>query len=78
MNARDGVRELLQAQMSGIFKEVIKQAISRAAADLELAGSESARLEEIFATEAAYPLEIDRQALHSFQQDIRAAGRREA
>jgi len=72
MNARDGVRELLQAQMSGIFKEVIKQAISRAAADLELAGSESARLEEIFATEAAYPLEIDRQALHSFQQDIRS------
>ena len=72
MNARDGVRELLQAQMSGIFKEVIKQALSRAAADLELAGSESARLEEIFATEAAYPLEIDRQALHSFQQDIRS------
>jgi dsDNA-specific endonuclease/ATPase MutS2 len=72
MNARDGVRELLQAQMSGIFKEVIKQAISRAAAELELAGSESARLEEIFATEAVYPLEIDRQALHSFQQDIRS------
>jgi len=72
MNARDGVRELLQAQMSGVFKEVIKQAISRAAADLELAGSESARLEEIFAAEAAYPLEIDRQALHSFQQDIRS------
>ena len=72
MNARDGVRELLQAQMSGIFKEVIKQALSRAAAELELAGSESARLEEIFATEAVYPLEIDRQALHSFQQDIRS------
>ena len=72
MNARDGVRELLQAQMSGVFKEVIKQAISRAAADLELAGSESARLEEIFVAEAAYPLEMDRQALHSFQQDIRS------
>ncbi len=72
MNAIDGVRELLQAQMSGIFKEVIKQALSRAAAELELAGSESARLEEIFATEAVYPLEIERQALHSFQQDIRS------
>ena len=72
MRARDGVRELLQAQMRGIFKEVIKQALSRAAAELELAGSESARLEEIFAGEAAYPLEIDRQALHSFQQDIRS------
>ena len=72
MRARDGVRELLQAQMRGIFKEVIKQALSRATAELELAGSESARLEEIFAGEAAYPLEIDRQALHSFQQDIRS------
>ncbi len=72
MRAGDGVRELLQAQMSGISKEVIKQAISRAAADLQLAGSEPARLEEILAVEAAYPLEIDRQALHSFQQDIRS------
>ena len=72
MSAADGVRELLQAQMRGAFKEVLKEALSRAAAELELAGSESARLEEILAGEAAYPLEIDRQALHSLQQEIRS------
>ncbi|MBP7071648.1 MAG: DNA mismatch repair protein MutS [Methanothrix sp.] len=72
MRAGDGVRELLQAQMRGIFKEVVKQALARAAAELELAGSESVRLEEIFPSEAAYPLEIDRQALHSFQQEVRS------
>ena len=72
MRAGDGLRELLQAQMRGAFKEVLKEAISRAGSELELAGSEPARLEEIFAGEAAYPLEINRQALHSFQQELRS------
>jgi len=72
MSAADGVRELLQAQMRGAFKEVLKEALSRAAAELELAGSESARLEEILAGETAYPMQIDRQALHTLQQEIRS------
>jgi len=75
MSRGEGVRELLEAQMRDVFAEVLHKARARAAAELELAGAEAARLEEIFPSAVSYPLELDRQALHSFEQDI--AGRRE-
>ncbi|HNX08976.1 MAG TPA: DNA mismatch repair protein MutS [Methanothrix sp.] len=71
MSRGDGVREILEIQLKGIFSEVLREAKARAIKELELAGAEAAWLEEIFAVQVSYPLEIDRQALRSFEQEIR-------
>ncbi|RQW80542.1 MAG: DNA mismatch repair protein MutS, partial [Methanothrix sp.] len=72
MSRGEGIRELLEVQMKDVFQDVLKEARGRAALGLELAGGESAWLEEIFSSEVGYPLEINRQALHSFEQDLRS------
>ncbi|MDQ1282681.1 MAG: mismatch repair protein MutS2 [Euryarchaeota archaeon] len=72
MSRGEGVRELLEAQMRGVFADVLREAKARAAGELELAGAEAAWLEEIFSAEVSYPLELDRQAVHSFEQEIRS------
>jgi hypothetical protein len=72
MSRSEGVREMLEMQMKGVFAQVLQQAKARAAAELELAGTEAAWLEDIFSCEVCYPLELDRQALRSFEQDLRS------
>jgi DNA mismatch repair protein MutS2 len=72
MNRQEGVRELFEMQMKGAFQEVLREVKVRAARELELAGSESVWLDEIFSSEICYPLELDRQALRSFEQDLRS------
>jgi hypothetical protein len=67
----EGVIELLQVQMKGLFREVAEQARSRAASELQLADRERVWLEEIMSSEICYPLDIDRHALHSAEQDLR-------
>jgi len=75
MSRGEGVRELIEAQMRGVYAEVLASARVRAASELDLEGVEAARLEEVFPAEFCYPLELDLQALRSFEQDI--ASRRE-
>ena len=72
MSRGEGARELLEVQMKGVFAEVLKQARARAAGELELAGAEGAWLEEVFSAQICYPLELDRQALRSFEQELRS------
>lgn len=72
MSRGEGIRELFEVQMKGVFQEVLREAKLRAARDLELVGSETVWLDEIFSTEVTYPLELDRQALRSFDQDLRS------
>jgi len=72
MSRGEGIKELFEMQMKGVFQEVTKEAKSRAARELELAGAEAVWLEEIFSAEVSYPLEINRQALRSFEQDLRS------
>ena len=72
MNRGEGIRELFEMQMMGVFQEVLREAKARASKDLELEGSESVWLDEIFSTEVSYPLELNRQALRSFEQDLRS------
>ena len=61
-----------EMQLKGVFQEVLARQKLRAARELELAGSESVWLDEIFSSEICYPLELDRQALRSFEQDLRS------
>jgi DNA mismatch repair protein MutS2 len=72
MSRGEGVRELLEVQMKSVFAQVLKDAKARAASELELQGAEGAWLEEIFSSEVSYPLELDRQALRSFEQELRS------
>ena len=72
MSRGEGVRELLEVQMKSVFAEVLKAAKARAASELELVGAEAVWLEEIFSAEISYPLELDRQALRSFEQELRS------
>ncbi len=72
MSRGEGIRELFEMQMKGVFQEVLREAKARAAKDLELEGSETVWLDEIFSSEVSYPLELDRQALRSFEQDLRS------
>jgi DNA mismatch repair protein MutS2 len=67
----EGVRELLEVQMRGLFAEVAKQAKSRASSELQLADRERGWLEDIIPGEICYPLDIDRPALHAAEQDLR-------
>ncbi|VVB70630.1 DNA-binding protein MutS2 [uncultured archaeon] len=72
MSRGESIRELFEMQMKGVFQEVLREAKARAAKTLELAGSEGVWLDEIFSVEICYPLELDRQALRSFEQDLRS------
>jgi len=72
MSRGEGVRELLELQMKDVFAEVLREAKARATSELELAGAEAVWLDEIFSTQVCYPLELDRQALRSFEQEIRS------
>jgi len=72
MSRGEGVRELLEVQMKSVFAKVLKEAKARAASKLELHGSEAVWLDEIFSAEVCYPLELDRQALRSFEQELRS------
>ena len=58
--------------MKGVFAEVLREAKARAVSELELQGAEAVWLDEIFSAEVSYPLELDRQALSSFEQEIRS------
>jgi dsDNA-specific endonuclease/ATPase MutS2 len=71
MSRGEAVKDLLEAQLKGVFTEVVREAKAQAAGELELAGAEAAWLEEIFSVPVSYPLELDRQALRSFEQEIR-------
>jgi dsDNA-specific endonuclease/ATPase MutS2 len=75
MSRGEGVREILESQMKGVFIQVLKDARARAASQLELAGSESVWLDEVFSEQVSYPLELDRHALRSFELELK--GRRE-
>jgi uncharacterized Ntn-hydrolase superfamily protein len=72
MSRGEGIRELFEMQMKGVFQEVLQEAKARASKDMELVGSETVWLDEIFSSEVSYPLELDRQALRSFEQDLRS------
>ncbi|MGB5101129.1 MAG: DNA mismatch repair protein MutS [Methanothrix sp.] len=68
----EGVRELLEVQMKSVFAQVLKEAKARAAGELELVGAEAVWLDEIFPVQVCYPLELDRQALRTFEQELRS------
>lgn len=72
MSRGEGVRELLEVQMKSVFAEVLMEAKARAASELETQGAEAVWLDEIFSAEVCYPLELDRQALRSFEQELRS------
>lgn len=70
MSRGDGVREILESQMKGVFAQVLKDAKARAASQLELAGSETVWLDEVFSEQVSYPLELNRRALRSFELEL--------
>jgi len=72
MSRGEGVQELFELQMKGVFHETLLEAKARTARDLELKGPEIVWLDEIFPEKVCYPLEMNRQALHSFEQDLRS------
>ncbi len=67
----EGAKELFEIQMKGVFQEVLAEAKARAASDLQLTGPDLIWLDEIFPSEICYPLELNRQAMHAFEQDLR-------
>jgi hypothetical protein len=72
MSRGEGVRELLEVQMKSVFAQVLKEAKARAASELELVGAEAVWLDEIFPVQVCYPVELDRQALRTFEQELRS------
>lgn len=68
----EGVKNLFEEQMSVIFRDVIKDARTRVASELNLSGTDAVRLEEVFCFDIQYPLELDRHALQSFEQELRS------
>jgi len=72
MGKGEGIREIFEVQMSGVFQEVLKEARARAISGLELSGPEIARLDEAFPSEIGYPIELDLEALRSLEQDLRS------
>jgi len=72
MTRGEGVQELFELQMKGVFHEALLDAKVRIARDLELKGPETVWLDEIFPEKVCFPLEINRQALHSFEQELRS------
>ena len=71
MAREEGVRDLFEVQMRGVFRDVLKQAKKLISRDLELAGPETVWLDEIFSSEICYPIEIERKALSSFEHELR-------
>jgi len=71
MGRGEGIKEIFEVQMRETFQGVLREARDRAASRLVLKGPEVVRLEEVFASELRYPLEINRQALHNLEQDLR-------
>lgn len=67
----EGVRDLFQEQMSGIFHDVLKDARARATSELKLSGTDAVRLDDIFCSDIRYPLELDGQAIQNFEQELR-------
>ncbi len=73
MSRGEGVRELLEVQMKGVFAGGLAGGkIARCPAIWSCRESETVWLDEIFSAEVSYPLELDRQALRSFEQDLRS------
>ncbi|HQJ62485.1 MAG TPA: DNA mismatch repair protein MutS, partial [Methanothrix soehngenii] len=72
MSRGDGIRELFEIRMKGIYQEVLKEAKERAREELDLKGAEEVWLDEIFSSAVSYPLELDRGALRSFEQELRS------
>ncbi len=72
MSRGEGIRELFEVRMKGIYQEIIKEAKEHARKDLDLKGSEEVWLDEIFSSVVSYPLELDRSALRSFEQELRS------
>ncbi|NYT02883.1 MAG: DNA mismatch repair protein MutS [Methanosarcinales archaeon] len=71
MGRGEGIKEIFAVQMRATFQGVLREARDRAASRLDLKGPEAVRLEEVFSSEMRYPLEINRQALHRLEQDLR-------
>lgn len=71
MSRREGIRELFEIRMKGTYQEVLNEAKERARKELDLKGSEEVWLDEIFSSSVSYPLELDRSALRSFEQELR-------
>jgi len=71
MSRGEGIRELFEVRMKGTYQEVLNEAKERARKELDLRGSEEFWLDEIFSSSVSYPLELDRSALRSFEQDLR-------
>lgn len=71
MSRGEGIRELFELQMKGIFSGVAEEAKERAREELDLKGSEGVWLDEIFPSSVCYPLELDQGALRSFEQELR-------
>lgn len=67
----EGAKELFEIQMRGVFREVLSEAKAKAASCLQLTGPDSIWLDEILSSDICYPLDVNRQALHSFEQDLR-------
>jgi DNA mismatch repair protein MutS2 len=71
MAKEDGVRDLFEVQMRGVFQDVLKQAKGLVSSELDLAGPEAVWLDEIFSSEVCYPIEIERKAIVAFEQELR-------
>lgn len=68
----EDARNIFEMQLKGVFQGVLKEAKERVASELGLAATDAVRLDEIFSSEIQYPIELDMQALHAFEQDLRS------
>lgn len=68
----EDARNIFEMQLKGVFQGVIKEAKARVAAELGLAATDAVRLDDVFSSEIQYPLELNMQALHAFEQDLRS------
>ena len=68
----EDARDIFELQLKGVFQGVLKEAKERVATELGLAATDAIRLDEIFSSEIQYPMELDMQALHAFEQDLRS------
>lgn len=71
LSSGEDARDIFEMQLRGVFQGVLKEAKARVTAELRLAATDAIRLDEIFSSEIQYPLELNMQALHAFEQDLR-------
>jgi DNA mismatch repair protein MutS2 len=71
LHRNEGIKELFEIQLCGMFQGVLKEAKSRAASYLELTGPDIIWLDEILSSEIHFPLELNRSALMGFEQELR-------